>query len=373
MPFVDVVRRNTMRDCSEPKDKIYGLLALGNDLVDGDWPLKPRYDQTVEEIYKQFVWWCIAKSGTLDVLSSKRDYRVRSKLSSLPSWVPDWAEDGGRDTDSTPKTWSSGKGTAPRVSLSGEDNRILLVKGFVVDKVDQLAISYYQMTLWDGYQLFAQALQRGVDDALKREMIEMFLSQGVAPKYLYGLVQAQKAVQKYRVAGRTSLPAMRDIIWIESCKDVASGGSDQMSAKQYDAFWRTIIGNRASTEVPAPRYFKWSFKKWLDLMEDLRKDTRTLLQGMTPYPVNENVPAYEEWCRDPKALLYDDESQNWEAIHKLWLPYRRERFCSTVNSRLGWAPDSAQEGDLICIFYGAKMPHVLRPCGDGKYKLMGDA
>lgn len=58
-------------------------------------------------------------------------------------------------------------------------------------------------------------------------------------------------------------------------------------------------------------------------------------------------------------------------MRESWACNRRRRFCATEKGRLGWAPEAAQEGDLICIFHGAKVPYVLRPCEDGNYILLG--
>jgi Heterokaryon incompatibility protein (HET) len=68
----------------------------------------------------------------------------------------------------------------------------------------------------------------------------------------------------------------------------------------------------------------------------------------------------------------------------------RSRFSGDVLSRLplsagrhffrtreswapfGWAPLHAARGDLVVIFDGAKVPHVIRPTHRGTYKLLGD-
>jgi hypothetical protein len=42
------------------------------------------------------------------------------------------------------------------------------------------------------------------------------------------------------------------------------------------------------------------------------------------------------------------------------------RFCATTNRRLGWVPRNVRVGDMIVIFYGAKVPYVIRPREVGK-------
>ncbi|PQE22776.1 Heterokaryon incompatibility protein [Rutstroemia sp. NJR-2017a BVV2] len=382
--LLELVKQHNVRACTDPKDKIYGFLGLANDLESGDWPLYPKYNIPTEDVYKQFTQWCIAKSSNLDVFASIRDYKIHSKHGSLPSWTPDWMDHGGRrDTSLAPvTTYAAGKASTAQVTLSTHDDNVLFVKGFVVDKVERLAISYYQFTLWDDYRhlRYPELLQSGVDRSTRAQMVSTFLSENVALQYLDGLVAAHEAVQKY--SSPNSCPAvLRDIVWVENCIDVATAGTGRMSEERYEIFWRTIanntgvirVGDRVVVHSPASRSFKWIFKKHLKLLEDLRDGRRTLQYGMAPHQTGYHYfGALEERRLLPGTYLHEDEYNRWREVHSTWVVNRRRRFCSTVNGNLGWAPAAAKEGDLICIFHGAKTPHVLRPCGDGKYNLLGD-
>jgi hypothetical protein len=48
------------------------------------------------------------------------------------------------------------------------------------------------------------------------------------------------------------------------------------------------------------------------------------------------------------------------------------RFCCTLNGRLGSMPKGAEVGDKICVFYGGSLPYVIRDCGNGRYRFIGD-
>jgi hypothetical protein len=54
------------------------------------------------------------------------------------------------------------------------------------------------------------------------------------------------------------------------------------------------------------------------------------------------------------------------------LLYRR--FARTKYGRIGWAPQVAEEGDLICVFDGMEFPYVVRPIRgiEGVYALVGE-
>jgi hypothetical protein len=39
---------------------------------------------------------------------------------------------------------------------------------------------------------------------------------------------------------------------------------------------------------------------------------------------------------------------------------------------MGRVPSEAVPGDIVCIFLGASVPHVIRDDGDGYFKLVGE-
>jgi hypothetical protein len=36
------------------------------------------------------------------------------------------------------------------------------------------------------------------------------------------------------------------------------------------------------------------------------------------------------------------------------------RFCTTVNGYMGWVPQQARQGDVLCIFKGVEVPFLIR-------------
>jgi hypothetical protein len=51
----------------------------------------------------------------------------------------------------------------------------------------------------------------------------------------------------------------------------------------------------------------------------------------------------------------------------------RRSFVITKHGRLGWCPHTCQEGDVISVLAGGRVPFVLRKCGENQYQLIGDA
>ena len=240
--IISLAEKHNTRKCKDARDKIFGLLGLATDLSGDDWEVEPRYDIPVEEVYKRVALWCIIKRKNLDILSSRRDYKIKSNLR-LPSWVPDWNEEGGKgDMDLPPvKTTASGTST-PCVSVSKDDSNILLITGFVLDKIHRLAPSYYQMSLWDDYRELAATLHHGVDPQTYQQMSRDWLAESLAPEHMTGLIEAQNAVQQHCQASASPL-ALRHIAWFEICRFIATQGPGTVSPHRYEEFWRTIISD----------------------------------------------------------------------------------------------------------------------------------
>ncbi len=51
---------------------------------------------------------------------------------------------------------------------------------------------------------------------------------------------------------------------------------------------------------------------------------------------------------------------------------RGRSFFTTVDGYIGLAPIATKPGDQVCILLGCQSPLVLRPCGDGSHKVVGE-
>ena len=74
------------RRCTEPRDRIYGLLGLVH-----NWrvtePIMPDYAMSIEELCITATWKAMIETNTTVLLA----YNKPKKNSTLPSWVPDWS------------------------------------------------------------------------------------------------------------------------------------------------------------------------------------------------------------------------------------------------------------------------------------------
>ncbi|KAI0456770.1 HET-domain-containing protein [Xylaria acuta] len=95
-------------------------------------------------------------------------------------------------------------------------------------------------------------------------------------------------------------------------------------------------------------------------VQDLFTDLDRLTKSFNSYPTGEDVEHVK--LRTRKAT-YLGIISDWTRCRIL---------CSTKKGYLGWVPDITREGDSVFLFLGSKVPLVVRPVGDGTYKLIGE-
>jgi hypothetical protein len=133
------VNKYRSRLSTDPRDKIYALLGLANNV-----DVFPDYSLSVREVFQKFTEACIRKSGTLDILN----FVSISSRGDIPSWVPDWSAVGLQplidyESPDRIKLFSaSGTSTADFITLaeivddhSPEDPGICSFSGFMVDTI----------------------------------------------------------------------------------------------------------------------------------------------------------------------------------------------------------------------------------------------
>ena len=83
----ELVRRTRTRLASDPRDMIYGLVALASD--ENPLPFPPTYEITVHYLFEAFAAHVIRQNKNLDVFEC---CNFQPGLRDCPSWVPDWRD-----------------------------------------------------------------------------------------------------------------------------------------------------------------------------------------------------------------------------------------------------------------------------------------
>ncbi|KAI0977567.1 heterokaryon incompatibility protein-domain-containing protein [Xylaria arbuscula] len=90
--FTHIISKFMSRHCSDPHDKVYGLLGFAN--TEEAAFISPDYSKSVGQLYQEVSLALMQHTGNLDILSMRYPRPVNlaaSRAGSLPSWVPDWS------------------------------------------------------------------------------------------------------------------------------------------------------------------------------------------------------------------------------------------------------------------------------------------
>jgi hypothetical protein len=145
-----------------------------------------------------------------------------------------------------------------------------------------------------------------------------------------------------------------------------------MSRSRYEEFWRAMIWNMSSSGQPAPTSYAKIFTSYLHSIDDLQDGNGRFAWSLLLMAISRRIGLRNPFG-NTASKSENDAVNETDTIRVLLAQSRNRRFCNTATNRLGWVPHAAEEGDIICIFYGTRFPYVLRPCGNGQYKLVGEA
>ncbi len=146
----NLLRITRDRDATDPRDKIYSLLAIVQ--LKNDPLLKINYDRPVEEVYTDATRYCIEREQDLRVLGSAAwpfPTKTNKCTPNLPSWVPDWQIHTPEIIQLSLSTTlpESNEFARPIFEASGDskpciipcsDPRSLCLKGFIVGQIEHV-------------------------------------------------------------------------------------------------------------------------------------------------------------------------------------------------------------------------------------------
>jgi len=135
--------------------------------------------------------------------------------------------------------------------------------------------------------------------------------------------------------------------WLRECKHIGCDGVESMSPERFDEFWNSLVWDTVIYEKDTNDKQLAKFAKYLEYME----------ASLDPHD--------EDWWARMAYVSSDVEK------HFVRFSANR-RFCCTLNGRLGSMPKGAEVGDKICVLYGGSLPYVIRGCGNGRYRFIGD-
>jgi hypothetical protein len=236
--------RNFM--CGDDRDLVFSMLGLATDCVGGaavsttSYFPRPDYALTSEQVFTRFALWELVDKQNLDILCLCDGTRLGTVLSSLPSWVPDLRalrNLGHGATDLMEMFHAGGKS---RSVVSVVDDRVLEVRGYVVDHIAALVPLSELMTLNEG--------------------------QNTAPS-----IQASDRFPD-------AFPK-----WLKSCERLAAGGHQHMSSARFEEFWRAMTRDCDAVGKRPPPDLSGAFMAYLRHMDNLSGKHRSEVDAQSVF------------------------------------------------------------------------------------------
>jgi hypothetical protein len=312
---MDLLKTTRYAKSTDPRDKVFALLWMASDPV--PLPFAADYTLTVEEVYTRLTRWYYLYGG-LDIMSFACAPCTETKLL-LPSWTPDWTlPDQFLPLCEVSRHFCAG-GKLPVFSMRSIHGvasfGLLQLEGKIIDQIRSLLphpeSESTGVSMFQGKNGHIQRIGRSAN----------FLRQS---------------------------KEFAETLW----------ETDKLSSEQYDRYWRTLIANSDDERNIAPPGWKKEFENFARYTCATPSEQESLIsewKAANPFPNHK--------YNGRGAFFIDCIGMEFESIHHIVA--RGRSFMSTAQrSSIGWAPQTAQDGDIICIFRGAETPFAVRPKPD---------
>lgn len=347
MNFLELLQSFCQSKATDPCDKIYSLLGLASDAYRN--ALIPEYSasNTVAMLYQDLARQAV-RMGDLELLLLNAG--TSQIITGMPFWVPDWSFEP-RNVILSDEYACCGPECIPYTLLSHTDSSRLTIRGVIFDRITK------KSPRLDGRQ--------------HGQLPDMLGTLSVAILVVYHIFDSgSKAVEA--LGGR--YPNGADLLTAVWQTLVCGLGWDgkrvkHSDKKHFDAFLKCyqeqLIDMRESNGQSIPFSMGTRLARNQPELEAL--DWGDRLSTNTKILMNEEIPALTPEAEQRAQL--EDEMYPFLAT---MLHYQGERrTCTTEKRYFGTVPGEAEEGDLIVILFGLRIPFVLRRLVEGTYKLIG--
>lgn len=365
--YVSVVMvRCREKAATDPKDKALALYGLLGDL--GLTLPRPNYEKKLEDIYAETTAACIDHDKDLLVL-----YHVPSdtRRPGLPSWVPDWSDKGWDEGDMrypiTRGRFAASGGADPKWTFS-PDRKRLTVYGKIIDTVIYCAPSFTMVP--------APELSRLVTRDASRKLTVSDELRGMHAIYqtFKEWVEVSSWAETYPT-GETIGDVLRRTLVNDEPRSL---GSDEVRG-----FGNWLAAMQGSEEALAAQAFPPRMprppspaSRGGGLLARLAGRVASALERQLAKIEQQNLGLAEgdEIPKELRILFALTKRPAW-GFHSLAIPFSsKKRFYRTSGGFLGTAPDKIpepiQSEDCIAVVAGLAMPVVLRPDGNGVFRLV---
>jgi hypothetical protein len=332
---------------SDAQDLIYALVPLASDMQD-DAFWDPNYSSGETAAYANLVHHIIRTTSTLDIIC--RPWTLPT--AGLPSWIPTltWRTRPISyrrmisDIRMNPKPFVNGPSSKVYNASFGtqasadivrhiDGTYMLKAKGIVIDKIQYVHQAISGSTPWDYFPV-----------------------QG----WISALATMCKRFKSSSSTRRTSLPSRR---WTTPLA-TSSKGSEIINSDRTLRFeelinevYQIMVGDLGPDETDVARTYGNFFR---DLLQAAQDDIMNLFAG--------NIT-----LTGPLISAHLDHPDFPKFIDRLQDSLTSRQLIVTEKEKIGLCSDRVQKDDLVCILFGCSAPLILRKCGNGLHRLIGDS
>jgi hypothetical protein len=321
-------------DATDPRDKLFAVQHLGRV---GDDCTVVNYNSPVAYVYVQYAINSL-KSSELDILSAVNPsgIRMRSKMRSLPSWAPDWSlkpDFTNYPGEHLPLIITASHfragGSSRAVFNLSESLDILTVRGVTIDAIDFLGLLGAATTSWD--DSFAN---------LDFEFDAFYNANS----------ECGRPVTLSPISINNNDFKRQDNLFEKPVLDnnVHQYETSKCEDDQIQTFLELLV---CDTDFEGSQISPRRLKPDPAFMKAMLSSP-----DQTPH-----LPVFIQQPFHPSPLLQSIRDMSWG-----------RRFCSTSKGYIGWVPQDAQVGDVVCCFLGTKVLMLLRPKENSGYSLIGE-
>ena len=312
--LLECLHTHRTRKATDPRDKIYSLLALVKPPSQSLF-ISPDYETRTEEAYIAAARTIVVGSLSLDILAVAGALPPSPTRLSLPSWCPDWSSTSTFYPESVSQIralqwYDATPGMSPRILMPHEDAWRLEAKGVVVDTIGALG-----------------AVGNARDDK------DLW-------KLLFEWSRVAPASTRWLDFCRTT----RGDLWTREnhVSFYRMGGHNLRRDEAHERCWVDPVTRKLREDLPTPEFVgdvvtgeetKRVFREWDCVISTQAARAEWRGGGATPPP--------EEQLRTCTA--------------------QRRFMVSSSRGSLGLVPSAAQVGDAVAVFSGCRFPCVIRP------------
>ena|ERR1700761_3877700 len=321
-PFISLLSLLRFCQATDPKDKIFAILGVVTDIDLSQPGMEISYSpsESVAQLYTRIAGAAmVSNARNVIELLWEGGSALHPRLPDLPSWVPDWSVT--RAGTPLGGLYSAGYSCGEFVDVEfnlDSSSTVLKLKAIIFD------------TIW----------------------------------------KTSTPHKPHVETPRTDVYfALNTYHWINSARAVCNALTDEnyvhTGQVTEEAFWRTLIGDKTHTDLPATEAYS---NQWKSVMTQQRFIDEAL-QGVQ-LDENGDMPglAINDPTGEYTAALKGSRLYH-HALHNM--VYTRS-FCLSQDRYMAMVPGDSKPGDAICIVAGSMIPFIIRKMADGMWKLLGD-